>query len=387
MNIRIYPKGKGGRQPLIVSISHHGKRYRKALGISVSSWNATKGTCGHIPTDKAIRLIRIGLESVLDEFSTESDIASALDRIVDGKWSEDKKYGTLPKSPSFDEFFKSWSERDTGAKRQNTLTYRTVTGIMGNGYKWSDIDSAYYSRLKQGMDKKGFRPNYQGVLIGRLKTCLNEAYALHYIDNADFREWAKPHEETFAIALTQDEVDKLWKAKLTGNLAKTRDLAIIGIYTAARFSDYSRITIDNIHDGRISFVQTKTGSPVLIPCSPKITAVLERNNGFAPQIAIQHFNERLKKLCKAVGIDDVVEVPKGLMAKLGKKDGEKVYKWELVSSHTCRRTGASLLYKSGVPIRVCRYLTGHTKDDTFLKYIKIDREEGADILAKNEFFK
>ena len=386
MKITFYPKNKTDG-PLIVTITHKGKRYRKALGVSVNSWNPNSQKCGHVPTDNNIRLIRIGLESMLDNFSTEDAINNALKHIENGKWRDAVQPTVKGGVPSFQDFFKAWSERDAGAHRQNTLTFRTVTSIMGDGYKWKDLDSAYYTKLKQGMDKRGFRPNYQGVLIGRLKTCLNEAYALHYMDNADFREWAKPHEETFAIALNQQEVDKLWKAKLKGTLAKTRDLAIIGIYTAARFSDYSRLSVDNIHDGRIQFVQEKTGQPVLIPCSPKITKVLKRNRGYAPQIAIQHFNTYLKDLCKAVGIDDVVEVPKGLLAKLGKGPGDKVYKWELVSSHTCRRTGASLLYKSGVPIRVCRYLTGHTKDDTFLKYIKIDREEGADILAKAEFFK
>ena len=386
MKITFYPKNKGGG-PLIVTITHNGKRYRKALGISVNSWNAEKQRCGHIPTDNNIRLIRVGLESLLDDFSTEDNINSALKHIDNGKWQDDEKPTVKGGQPSFSEFFKEWSERDVGAKWQNTLTYRTVTAIMGDGYKWDELDSAYYALLKRGMDKRGFRPNYQGVLIGRLKTCLNEAYALHYMKNAEFRDWAKPHEETFAIALSQAEVDKLWNAKLKGTLAKTRDLAIIGIYTAARFSDYSRLSMDNVHDGRISFVQEKTGQPVLIPCSPKIVDVLKRNKGIAPQIAIQHFNTYLKQLCREVGIDDVIEVPKGLMAKLKKKPGDKVYKWELVSSHTCRRTGASLLYKSGVPIRVCRYLTGHTKDDTFLKYIKIDREEGANILADSEFFK
>lgn len=385
MNITFYPKGRGGTQPLIVTITHNGKRYRKAVGITVASWSTDKQRCGHIPTDKNIRLIRVGLESMLDEFSTEADIRDALEHIKDGKWID--TLSAKVDGPSFQEFFKEWSERDAGAHRQNTLTYRTVTSIMGDGYDWDGLDSAYYAKLKRGMDKRGFRPNYQGVLVGRLKTCLNEAYALHYITNPDFREWAKPHEETFAIALTQQEVDKLWDAELKGAMAKTRDLAMLGIYTAARFSDYSRLSRDNIHDGRISFVQTKTGLPVLIPCSPKILTVLERNNGYAPRIAIQHFNKYLKDLCKSVGIDDVVEVPKGVRTKLKKKAGEKVYKWELVSSHTCRRTGASLLYKSGVPIRVCRYLTGHTKDDTFLKYIKIDREEGANILANADFFK
>lgn len=388
MNIKYNVKSYATEsKPLRVVITHKGKVYKKSVGISVATWDNKKQKCGHIPTDAKLRLIRIGLESMLDEFSDEKAIFRALERVEGGEWHDDAPARpSKPNTPSFDEFFREWSERATGARPQTRLTYRIVTEEMGHT-DWTDFDSAYYVRLIKAFDRRGMRPNYQGVVLGRLKTCLNEAYALHYIDNCDFREWEKPSEETFAIALNQSEVDRLWNADLEGAMAHTRDLAIVGIYTAARFSDYSRLTSDNVVDGRISFIQEKTGQPVLIPCSPKVKEVLERNKGRVPKMCSQVFNRDLKLLCKELNIDTVVQVPDGIRKRLKKKKGEKVYKWELVSSHTCRRTGASLLYKSGVPIRVCRYLTGHTKDETFLKYIKIDIEEGAEMLAKNEFFK
>lgn len=62
-------------------------------------------------------------------------------------------------------------------------------------------------------------------------------------------------------------------------------------------------------------------------------------------------------------------------------------KWEMVSAHTMRRTGAIMLYLSGEPTRQCMILTGHTTEENFLKYIRVTKEENARMLADNPFFK
>lgn len=387
MNIKYQTRGATPSSVRVV-ITHRGKVWRKAVGLSVQNWNQKTQRSGNIKNDQALKTIRIGLESALNELSSDQDIENALKRVYEGKWHDIPANPSKPsKTPSFASFFKEWSERECGALRQNKTAYNVVSEIVGKGTRWEDFDDAFLVRLLDGFRKRGMRPNYQGVVLGRLKTALNEAYALHYIKDDSFRNWKKPTEETFAVALTEQEVEMLWDADLDKKQSRVRDLFLLGIYTAARFSDYSQLTEDNIVDGRLSFVQQKTGIPVLIPCHPRVLTILERNGGSAPRMCIQSFNQKIKDVCREAGIGSVIQVPPGTLAHLGKERGDVVHKWELCSSHTARRTGASLLYKSGVPVRVCRYLTGHTKDDTFLKYIKIDREEAADILADSPFFK
>lgn len=385
MKVGFYTKGTPPSSIRVV-ITHRGKTYRKAVGISVDKWDVSRQKCGVFSKDNALKAIRIELESCLDDLSTETDILAILDRIKGGKVLPYTPPLYAPEMPAFAPLFREWAARPSGAKRQNQSAAKLVIEIVGEDVKWDEIDESFYSKLIAGFRKRGMRPNYQGVVIGRLKTFLNEAHSLGYLADFRFGVWRKPSEPTFAIALSQEEVDKLWNAPLPPSLARVRDLFIVGVYTAARFSDYSRLTEDNIVDGRLSFVQEKTDTPVLIPCSPRIKTVFERNGGRAPRMSIQPFNRGIKEVCRLAGIDSIVQVPEGTLARLGKKKGEEVRKWELCSSHTARRTGASILYKSGVPVRICRYLTGHTKDDTFLKYIKIDREEAADILATSPFF-
>ena len=61
-------------------------------------------------------------------------------------------------------------------------------------------------------------------------------------------------------------------------------------------------------------------------------------------------------------------------------------KYQLVSSHTARRSFATNAYKSGVPTIAIMKITGHTKESTFLKYIKVSAQENADMLSRHPFF-
>jgi site-specific recombinase XerD len=61
-------------------------------------------------------------------------------------------------------------------------------------------------------------------------------------------------------------------------------------------------------------------------------------------------------------------------------------KYELISTHTARRSFATNAYKAGVPTLSIMKITGHTKESTFLKYIKVSAEENADMLKNHPFF-
>ena len=58
----------------------------------------------------------------------------------------------------------------------------------------------------------------------------------------------------------------------------------------------------------------------------------------------------------------------------------KAHKWELVSSHTARRTFATNCYLDGIPTRTIMRITGHKKEDDFFRYIRMTPEDDAKIL-------
>ena len=258
---------------------------------------------------------------------------------------------------------------------------------MGTDDDWEDIDGDWYFRFIQKCDALGYSHNYKSTLTAKLKAVMNEGMEREFHHNEAFRRFVTSYKTADAIALTQEEVDALWAARLDGKLADARDVFIVGVYCAGRFQDYSQLSVDNVsRDGKIRFTQRKTGQAVVIPCSPRVMDVFARHGGRCPAITEQEVNRHIKQICKDIGgpfLDSVeIRTSKGADIRVQKKR-----RCDLVSCHTARRTGASLLYKSGVPIRVCRFLTGHTTDSMFLNYVKVSKEEGADILAKSSFFR
>jgi len=65
---------------------------------------------------------------------------------------------------------------------------------------------------------------------------------------------------------------------------------------------------------------------------------------------------------------------------------KRMKKYELVSSHTARRSAATNMYLSGIPTARIMLLTGHTTEQSFFRYIRIEKEENANILAESIFF-
>lgn len=257
--------------------------------------------------------------------------------------------------------------------------------MMGDGYDWEDIDGAWYFRLVGEMQRRGYSLNYQGTFIKIIKAMMNEALTLKLHTNTDFHAFKKMQETADSIYLTQEEVDAIWELDLSlSEERKARDLFIVGVYTAARFSDYSRLTTADIHGGLIRFVQNKTAGAVVIPASPRVLAVMKRNGGGrVPHLSQQKLNENIKRVCRKAGITELVKKTRSVGAK---HVTETFCKCDMVTSHTARRTGATLLYMSGVPLKQCMMITGHTTEGSFMRYIRVSKEENAEKLASNPFF-
>lgn len=376
------------RSTIRLIVSHKGKKYSMSTGISVGTnlWDMkAKGKsvlarCKDLKVLKKLSEIHSRLIEREPDVRTEKDVLSAISYAL-GDCS------TTPSRPFLWSYFKEWSERDTPSRRFRELAYKRISDIMGTRDDWDDIDGDWYFRFIRRCDSLGYSHNYKSTLTAKMKTVMNEGFNRGFHTNEAFRKFSTSYKAADTIALTQAEVDALWGAKLNGKQADARDCFIVGVYCAGRFQDYSQLSEDNIsEDGRLRYTQRKTGQSVVIPCSPRIREVFSRHGGRCPRITEQEVGRHIKKACEELGGSflDIVEIRK---SEGGRISIEKKRRCDLISCHTARRSGASILYKSGVPIRVCRFLTGHTTDSMFLNYVKATKEEGADILAKSEFFK
>jgi integrase len=181
---------------------------------------------------------------------------------------------------------------------------------------------------------------------------------------------------------------------------------MVGVWTAQRVSDYNNISRENIktyvrevietdENGekkivskeftRIEIRQQKTGAKVVIPCSSELKAILEKYDYNLPHLEDQVINRYIKDIGKDAGLTEMVEIEK---TQGGKAQMQRIEKYKLIHTHTARRTGATLMYLSGMDIYDIMKITGHSSPAMLKKYIKADQLEVASkIEDKYDYFK
>lgn len=232
--------------------------------------------------------------------------------------------------------------------------------------------------------EQGLAQNTIGKKIQTLKIFLNAATDNGLNENNQFKShrFKAMTEETESIYLTETEIQKLYDLDLAHSekLEKVRDLFIIGCWTGLRYSDWDKVTPQNIDDGFLTLKQSKTGGEVVIPLHEMVLAIMEKYNGtLPPVISNQKFNDYLKDVAKAAELNgrEQKSITKGGVRRTVTHE-----KWELVTTHTGRRSFATNLYKAGFPSLSIMQVTGHKTEAAFLKYIKVTPREHAQKLKE-----
>ena len=250
---------------------------------------------------------------------------------------------------------------------------------------FDDVNLTFYSDFTEWLTNvKGNATNTIGKNVKVIKTVMNEAVSDGLTDNRKFREarFKTVSEEADSIFLNEAELKALEGLDLAGNtrLERVRDLFLIGAYTGVRFSDWDKIRPENIGaDTLISIKAEKTGNPVSIPVHPTVQRIFNRYAELPRVPTNQKANDYLKELgqllpalCRPVS----KKITKG-----GQLIETSVPKWQLITTHTARRSFATNMYKAGIPAITIKAITGHLTEKAFLKYIKLDNSDHAHIMA------
>ena len=313
----------------------------------------------------------------------------------------------------------NFSPNTVRSVKQALVQFQRFCKYKKKEYNFGDIDMQFYhdftSYLKAEIkDKKGtilkeaYNVNTTGKCIRTLKNILSiaESEGLHSNSIWKDKKFKGTRIETESIYLTREDLDKIMKADLSKHGIghdQARDIFMVGVWTAQRVSDYNYITKEQIytHTKRwiedvpdpenpgqtkaeirtkeimyISLIQKKTGAQVSIPVSSELKGILEKYDYCLPPLEDQVINRYLKDICKEAGLTESVEI---LETKGGTPVRNRYPKWDLVHTHTARRTGATLMYLSGMDLYDIMKITGHTTPVMLKKYIKADK---LDIIEK-----
>lgn len=242
-------------------------------------------------------------------------------------------------------------------------------------------------------DKKNYSKGYVERLLSRVRFFFSRAED----ENISV---SKQYRNTIFIAddknidykdpyLNNEEIERIFKYdfSFSETFDNVRDNLIIGLRTGLRVSDFlTRLNINNINGDFIKIKTKKTNTWVEIPIHKQVRYILDKRNGELPsKISDQKFNKYIKLIGQICDIDEVVfggATVKDEKTKISRKVFKKYKKYELITSHICRKSFATNLHGK-VPNSVICSIGGWATEEMMLHYIKQTNRESAMILKEH----
>lgn len=238
---------------------------------------------------------------------------------------------------------------------------------------WFDKITNYLSTVEK-QQSNTIRKNIQFI-----KTFLRWAYERGYADNLDIFLLSKiklPSEtpKTF-VTLNHQEIAKVRSAELPPRLDKVRDLFLFQLFTGQRFSDVHNFDISQVDVSEWVWIlrQQKGGAKkrtMKVPLIKPVIEIINKHNHNLPKLSNQKMNVYLKEVFNIAGFDD--EVIEEKIYLNGNIESIKKKKYELICTHTARRTFATLTIYAGVNTSIIKDYTGHSTDKMLDKYFQSD---------------
>jgi integrase len=225
----------------------------------------------------------------------------------------------------------------------------------------------------------GLAANTIGKQNKNLKVFLNWCFDNEICQKFSVKHLPSITEDVDKIYLKEEELVAIEKLVLDGEEDLVRDLFLVGCETALRFSDFTRISESAFVDDTLHFRPKKTensvvNNKVVIPISKRFQKIREKYKDGFPKYdskKVSSFNKTLREVCKKAEINDVIYINRKVG---GKRIQTKYYKYEQVSSHTCRRTFCTLKYHKRMDTQAIMKFSGHKSERNFKKYLKLDAE-------------
>jgi integrase len=248
---------------------------------------------------------------------------------------------------------------------------------------WADIIKECYEEFIEYLEETGISKNTIGKHIRHLRIMLNASVKEGEQSISDHIHWRALKEISDTTYLTIPEIEKLYvfKPEMVFH-ERAKDLFIIGCWTGLRVSNLLKINpkTDLSPDEKKLYIHpVKGGDKVLhIPVHPMVLEIFKKYNYELPKMSYAYFFDRAREVIKAAGFTEPFKFKRTVGGKLTEFT---VPRCDAIGTHTMRRSFATNMYKIQVPKKIIMDITGHKKEDTFMKYIRISQEESADYLS------
>lgn len=357
--------------------------------------------------DEKLKLLKLDLEKLSASVEENLNKAVTKGEEITGDWlqlqidtiQKKQKKTDLTRLTNYIQYyvdnlkFKEYPNGKRGAAEGSIKKYKTLKNKIADFEKY--MKSVFYVKhvdlnfrnelLKHFTEVDKLNGNTSGRYVRTLKTVCLDAQLNGVEVNKQLAQIKGFTEKATKVFLSFDELEIIENKKYTRPaLENAKDWLIIGCYIGQRVSDLLPLTASNIEIRNglelIELDQKKTGKHIAIPIHPKVKEILNKRGGqFPDKISDQKFNLHIKDVCKLAKINEPTEGTK-LDKKTERKEKGTFEKWELVTSHICRRSFASHFYGE-ISTAVIMSITGHSTEKQFLEYIGKKTNEFAFQLA------
>ena len=340
-------------------------------------------------------------------------VAQYQDRL-NGKTPQKKEKGKKeisqisPKKPDLFDVFHLFLAECSEKNAWTTATYKKMSALEGDlvsfkkDISFADLSESgltafvHYLRdektLRTPRKKKGERKTYDKEDITGLKNTtikkklelltwfLNWASEHGYNTNMAYKSFHPTLKTTQkkVIYLSKPELERLKQLQIPSglpHLEAIRDVFLFCCFSGLRHSDAYNLRKNDIKEDHIEVTTVKTADSVSIELNSVTREILQKykdfpfaDNKVLPVIQNQPMNRHLKELCQLAGINEPIRIT--TYTGNQRKDEIKE-KWELVGTHTGRRTFIVNCLSLGIPPNVVMKWTGHSDYKAMKPYIDI----------------
>lgn len=187
---------------------------------------------------------------------------------------------------------------------------------------------------------KSLKTNTTNKQLKMLKKILAFAVREGYLSVSPFQLVLREEKLDYDV-LTKDEINILYGKKfMDRRIEQIKDCFVFQCYTGLAYSDLAQLTKDNIEDDVIVGRRKKTDVQFVVPLLPIAKEILEKYEYQLPIISNQKYNQYLKVLGDASGLN------------------------KSLHSHLARHTFACLLLNNGVDMKTISRTLGHSNLQT-----------------------
>jgi len=273
-------------------------------------------------------------------------------------------------------------------KKFGTISFHSID------QNFADQLTAYMRNEPYGKTKEGVAKHYNDstieTMFRKIKSIINKAVTYKIIDRVEKFNTPARGIDAGEIYMNTDEISKIYEICKKGfeNRGNSKTLAtygkifVLGTQIGVRVSDLGFSEENIIVENGNKFVNLsnrKTSSSIIVPLSSIAIEIAEYFKWDIPNFNETLMNRYIKIICEDAGIKEMI-VHRAIEG--GKLIERKYFKYQLVSSHTMRRSFCTNMYLAKVPIPIIMQNSGHKTISSFMKYIRVGQMESAKIMLE-----